>query len=444
VRRAFLIACGAVALLMPARALADGPTATATPSAGAAPLTVTLAASGGVSGAYHWDLGDGTFADGAVVQHTYAAGQWIAAVTDGGATATVVVRAEGVSLRAPVRVQFGATTIFTGAVVPATPGEVVALRSPAGPVAQSATAADGTFRIRVAHLTAPGPYVAQTATAASTPASLLVRPHVATSFRGAAFVGGRVAVTASLQPRRAGSLRLRVFRDGTLVADRRGTGTLALSLRAGSSGTLRAVTTVQPSDGYLAAAAESSTVVLQPTLRQGARGPSVRVLEQRLAAMHYALRAVDGFYGDDTAEAVLAFQKVHGLARTGEVDRALWTRILHGATPPAHNPHGNHVEVDKTRQVLFEVRDGKVALVVHVSTGATGNTPVGTWHVYRRVPGFDWVLYYPTYFLRGFAIHGYPDVPAYPASHGCVRVPMWIAQRLYAMDAYGDTIIVYP
>jgi lipoprotein-anchoring transpeptidase ErfK/SrfK len=53
------------------------------------------------------------------------------------------------------------------------------------------------------------------------------------------------------------------------------------------------------------------------------------------------------------------------------------------------------------------------------------------------------VLWYPMYFLRGFAIHGYPSVPAYPASHGCVRVPMWIAPVLYAGHAYGATITVY-
>jgi lipoprotein-anchoring transpeptidase ErfK/SrfK len=93
--------------------------------------------------------------------------------------------------------------------------------------------------------------------------------------------------------------------------------------------------------------------------------------------------------------------------------------------------------------VLFEVRDGKVVLVVPVSTGATGNTPLGTWHVYSRVAGWSWVLWYPTYFLRGFAIHGYPDVPAYPASHGCVRVPMWVATRLYSMHPYGFTIRIY-
>ena len=53
------------------------------------------------------------------------------------------------------------------------------------------------------------------------------------------------------------------------------------------------------------------------------------------------------------------------------------------------------------------------------------------------------VLYYPMYFLRGFAIHGYPDVPAYPASHGCVRIPMWLALRLFALNGYGTTVIVH-
>jgi lipoprotein-anchoring transpeptidase ErfK/SrfK len=59
------------------------------------------------------------------------------------------------------------------------------------------------------------------------------------------------------------------------------------------------------------------------------------------------------------------------------------------------------------------------------------------------VVGFDWVLYYPAYFLRGFAIHGYPDVPTYPASHGCVRVPMWVASRLYELHPYGYTVRIY-
>ena len=82
--------------------------------------------------------------------------------------------------------------------------------------------------------------------------------------------------------------------------------------------------------------------------------------------------------------------------------------------------------------------------VVHVSTGATGNTPIGRWRVYRKVPGFwDWVLWYPMYFLRGFADPRLSSVPAYPASHGCVREPMWIAPRLFAGQTVRPTIYVY-
>ena len=77
-----------------------------------------------------------------------------------------------------------------------------------------------------------------------------------------------------------------------------------------------------------------------------------------------------------------------------------------------------------------------------VSAGVWTFLPLG-WRVYRKVTGFDWVLWYPMYFLRGFAIHGYPSVPAYPASHGCVRVPMWIAPELFAGHPHGATVTIY-
>jgi N-acetylmuramoyl-L-alanine amidase len=157
--------------------------------------------------------------------------------------------------------------------------------------------------------------------------------------------------------------------------------------------------------------------------------------------LHYAVRR-DGYFGDDDVEAVYAFQKVERIARAGTVDAALWRRLLVAGIPvPRYG--GDHVEIDKTRQVLFVVRGGIVTLVVATSTGATGNTPLGVWHVYRKVGGFDWVLYYPSYFLRGFAVHGYPDVPPYPAPHGCARIPMWVAQTVYAQISYGSTVIVY-
>jgi len=157
--------------------------------------------------------------------------------------------------------------------------------------------------------------------------------------------------------------------------------------------------------------------------------------------VHIAVRQ-DGVFGDDDTDALLAFQKLAGLPRTGVADDAVWKRLLGARVPAARFP-GDHVEVDKTRQVLFVVRGGKVTLVVPTSTGATGNTPAGEWRVYRKVAGYDWVLYYPSYFLRGFAVHGYPDVPPYPASHGCARIPLWIAQTVYGEMPDGSTVYVY-
>ena len=138
---------------------------------------------------------------------------------------------------------------------------------------------------------------------------------------------------------------------------------------------------------------------------------------------------------------MVAFQDVNRLPRPAPDPGAVGE--AGGATLPRARYGGDHVEVDKGRQVLFVVRGGKVALVTHVSTGATGNTPLGLWHVYGKVAGWSWVRWYPSYFLRGFAIHGYPDVPAYPASHGCVRVPMWLAPSLYTKIPIGSSVYVY-
>jgi lipoprotein-anchoring transpeptidase ErfK/SrfK len=109
----------------------------------------------------------------------------------------------------------------------------------------------------------------------------------------------------------------------------------------------------------------------------------------------------------------------------------------------------SRLEVNKGRQVLYVVRKSRVALIVPISTaGLAGTfTPVGRFSVYRKVSGFDpsplGTLYDPLYFTGGYAIHGNPSVPPYPASHGCVRVPMWVAPNLFATTPYGETVYVY-
>jgi N-acetylmuramoyl-L-alanine amidase len=441
VGRALLVCC-IVAVAAPVRALAAPPAISVTAAVGQAPLTVTLTATGDRT-SYHWDFGDGTSADGATVEHTYTAGRWTATATaEDGTAASTIIEAQTLSLTAPRSGEFGRPVLFRGSLVPATAGIRVALYQGSHRVAVMRTHGRGSFRVRLRQLDAPGPYVARTSVASSKPVSVAVRPRLDTSFTSESTIARPITLTARLVPSRAGTVRLRIWNGPRLVAGLRRPGSARLRLTPPRPASYRAEVTAIPRAGYLGVHKVLQATVIQPNLQLGAYGPSVRVLEERLAAMHYALRGIDSHFGDDTYEAVLAFQKVHGLTRTGRVDEALWRRIETSPPPTARYP-GNHVEVDKSRQVLFEVRGGRVVLAVHVSTGATGNTPIGVWHVYRRVTGFDWVLYYPTYFLRGFAIHGYPDVPAYPASHGCVRVPMWVAQRLYEMDSYGDAVYVY-
>jgi hypothetical protein len=257
-----------------------------------------------------------------------------------------------------------------------------------------------------------------------------LKPRLDVRVAGMTAVGSRVRVGTRLKPRTAGTVRVHVDGRATNAIDTR---------RAHIA---HVVVSLVPRKGWVGSARKLGVTVVEPALGPEARGGAVLALEQRLRELHYTLRATDGVYGDDDVEAVLAFQKVNGLARTGLVDRALWSRLATASVPRARYG-GTHAEIDKTRQVLFLVRNGKVEKVVHTSTGATGNTPVGLWHVYSKVPGWSWVLWYPSYFLRGFAIHGYPDVPAYPASHGCVRIPMWLAPSLYTKIPYGGTVRVY-
>jgi N-acetylmuramoyl-L-alanine amidase len=440
VRGAIVLLAG-LAVAAPATAAPPVITASASPATGVAPLHVTLTASGDAA-AYTWDLGDGTTAAGAVVTHVYRAGRFTATVTATSAAgeaaqAQVQIAASQrtVSLAAPGTAGFGGAATLTGVLRPAARGARVQVYRSNTYVTSARVGRGGHFRARIL-LRSPGPYRVRFGAARSPARTIMLRPQLEASLPPVTLVGGLLAVSPKVVPVRAGSLRVRVFRDGRLVRSRAG------RIPTASPGTIRVELTTSPRIGYARVRRTLTAQVVQPALALGARGPSVLALERRLASLHYALRGVDGVYGQDTYEAVLAFQKVNGLPRTGRVEDWLWRRLARAGAPRARHG-GDYIEVDKTRQVLFVVEGGVVTKVVHVSTGATGNTPLGSWRVYRRVPGWDWVLWYPLYFKGGFAIHGYPSVPAYPASHGCVRIPMWIAPTLYGTHGQGTTVVVH-
>jgi PKD repeat protein len=440
VRGAIVLLAG-LAFAAPATAAPPVVTAAASPATGVAPLRVTLTASGEAA-TYAWDLGDGTAAAGATVAHAYRAGRFTATVTATNpagevaqAQVQIVVAERTVSLAAPRTAHFGDAATLTGILRPAVRGGRVQIYRASAYVTSARVGPSGRYRARIL-LRSPGPYRVRYGAARSPARTIALSPQLAAGLPAVAPVGGRLTLNPRLVPARAGSVRVRVYRDGRLIRSRAG------RIPTGAPGAIRVEVTTVPRAGYTRVRQTLTVQIVQPALGLGARGPSVLALERRLAALHYALRGADGVFGQDTYEAVLAFQKVNGLPRTGRVEDWLWRRLARAGIPRAQHG-GDYIEVDKTRQVLFVVERGVVTKVVHVSTGATGNTPLGSWHVYRKVPGWDWVLWYPLYFKGGFAIHGYPSVPAYPASHGCVRIPMWIAPTLYGTHGQGTTVIVH-
>lgn len=342
---------------------------------------------------------------------------------------------------------YGSTVVFTGTVSPAAPTPVEIVLEPAGGggeqvLASGTTKADGTFRLTaVAH--APGDVVARANSEESPPAQLRIRPRLEARIRGLRVLGASLVVRGRVRPAEAGAIALRIH-GRTTVLTVGGNGRFGDRVEARRAGRLTARFVLQPAAGFVEVRRTRTTRITTPGLGLGARGPAVRFLERRLGDLRYALRGVNGYFSSDTRDALYAFQKVKGLSRTGTAGPRVWRELRTARTPRAFEPHGDHIEVFKGRQVLFEVRAGKVVRVSHVSTGATGNTPVGTWHVYGKVPGFNGShMYYSMFFLRGFAIHGYASVPPYPASHGCVRIPLWFAPGLYSRWPVGTTVRVY-
>jgi lipoprotein-anchoring transpeptidase ErfK/SrfK len=181
------------------------------------------------------------------------------------------------------------------------------------------------------------------------------------------------------------------------------------------------------------------------------RRPQTLDVAARLRALGYTVRA-DGS-SEGIRHAVMAFQKVHGLPRDGIAGpRTLRALGRPRAVDPGTGPR-DHVVVDLSDQVLLVVRDGRVRMVLNAATGdptlpdGRGSaTPVGTFRVGRKVAGAEHAhlgtLYWPSYFTGGVAVHGSPSVPAFPASHGCVRVPMHLSRTMFDVMRAGMVVQV--
>jgi lipoprotein-anchoring transpeptidase ErfK/SrfK len=259
------------------------------------------------------------------------------------------------------------------------------------------------------------------------------------------------------------------FVDGTKLRvtftakGRKATKTVTLKDRKGSKegfvrvvvpsklrGSSRVVVRAAVPKGQPAAPARTKArIVFQvsPNVSAGEQGRAVTMLQSMLARKAYVVGR-KGVYDARTQRAVLAFRKVAGMAATNEANSAVFRALQAGkGTFKVRFPsHGRHVEGDVDRRVLALIDKGKAVRIYHTSPGAPATPTIrGSYKVYRKDPGTNELgMYRSVYFIRGYAIHGYPSVPAgYSASHGCFRVPMEDAASIYDWISMGMPVDTY-
>jgi peptidoglycan/xylan/chitin deacetylase (PgdA/CDA1 family) len=195
------------------------------------------------------------------------------------------------------------------------------------------------------------------------------------------------------------------------------------------------------------------------TLLAGSTGRGVTALEKALHHGSYPAGHIDGVFGYEDEQAVITFEKFHHMARDAIVPPLEMESIAAARRPQPPRRHRRHyIDIDISRQVLFEVKHHKVIHTLPVSTGgeytyvnggvtSIAHTPRGHFSIIRKVAGWNsgslGRLWYPNYFVGGFAIHGYPEVPVYPASHGCVRIPMYAAKPFFYREPLSVKVFVH-
>jgi peptidoglycan hydrolase-like protein with peptidoglycan-binding domain len=204
----------------------------------------------------------------------------------------------------------------------------------------------------------------------------------------------------------------------------------------------------------LPAAALAQDMNARATLTRG----QIKEAEQRLARLGYWTGPIDGVFDQASRSGLIAFQKYEGRSVTGQLTIEEFETIRDSALPKARETGYPHVEVDLDRQVLLVVSDDDRVRVLPVSTGndrtfiadgqtSVAYTPRGRFLVYEKEVGWGTgplgAMFYSNYISGGVAIHGSRSIPNQPASHGCIRVPMFAARELSRRMPVGTIVLVY-
>jgi putative cell wall-binding protein len=212
----------------------------------------------------------------------------------------------------------------------------------------------------------------------------------------------------------------------------------------------------QAAASYLSVAKPRRITLMQATgalpriaicqLRRGAMR-SWYCAEETLARQGYVMPQVDGATDRFSVWAILAFEKVAGLKADGRFGETEWRKMLRNPRMPVRRPDlpANHVEINIGKQLILLVRNGKVRHAIHTSTGKSSTPTIrGTFTVYekrnyRQANG----MYRSIFFHGGYAMHGYPSIPTYPASAGCARTYDGNMDFIYPRVNIGDRVATY-
>jgi len=286
---------------------------------------------------------------------------------------------------------------------------------------------------------------------------------LALSLRGAggsppfALAGARLVLRGVVSPYVGGqTVQVSVYRDGREVGARtvavqatgNGQGRFQLDYASAQAGLVqaRAAHPATAQQGAFAARWRAVRFV-HANLGPGAQGQSVRLLQSELHTLRYAV-PLTGSFEEATGRALVAYRKMTGLERVPYAGRRVFELLARGAGRfhVRYPGDGRHVEADLTRQVLAEIEAGGRVRSIYTMSSGKPSTPtvLGRFQVYLKTPGVNSEgMVDSNYFIRGYAIHGYAEVPTYAASHGCLRVPIPDAPAIYAWVGLGTRVDVY-
>jgi lipoprotein-anchoring transpeptidase ErfK/SrfK len=240
------------------------------------------------------------------------------------------------------------------------------------------------------------------------------------------------------------------------------TAAAASSASAAASGPAKATAAVASNTVSARGATPAAYVPPSGTLHEGSSGAAVKALQQRLASLKYDPGTIDSHFGANTEDAIWAFQEINGVKVTGVIDAATKRALVHPRTYRSNDPrqNGNRIEVNQALEVLILYKKGQISLISHVSTGGgywyncgggecQAITPNGNYRTDDYMSGWVTVplgaMYNPVFFISTvYAIHGDTYVPVFPDSHGCVRLPMFIADFFHKLVATpGTEVFIY-